>query len=155
MESETIYGIFSGCYSDWSGHGYFNTLDEAEKYCAIKNSGSKDSWDKYYVINLEQIMADVSRVKLKCYHEVVFDFDSGMRQEPKRYEYYTGNEERSSKITYNTFRNSNGWISFQFNCESREKAEKIAQDRYSEFLVYYSENGTYEKAAKLIGANRM
>ena len=28
-----VYGVFSGCYSDWYIVGYFNNHQDAEKYC--------------------------------------------------------------------------------------------------------------------------
>ena len=39
--------------------------------------------------------------------------------------------------------------------DTREKAEKIAQDKYAEFLNYYMETGDYNEAAKLIGAKHI
>jgi hypothetical protein len=147
---DKVFGIFSGEYSDWQVHGYLNTEDEAEKYCALKNKGL--DFDKYYYYKeLPLIKADVSNVKINYYHCVVFDFEYGMRNDPDGYEYYTG-EPKKPQTIYNLFRDNQGWISFQFNCETREKAEKIAQDKYAEFLNYYHETGSYKKAAELIGA---
>ena len=144
-----VYGVFSGCYSDWNVHGYFKTRDEAEKYCAIQNR--KNIYDKYYVKNLPEITADVSDISLRYYHEVVFDFKRGMRNEPDRYEYYIG-ERKPSKTVYNVFPSGDGWIAFSFDCDKRDRAEKIAQDKYYIFMNYYKETGSYEIAAQTIGA---
>jgi hypothetical protein len=152
MENK-VYGIFSGAYSDWSVHGFFESEDEAMVYCAIKNQGL-DEYDKYYIMPLSKINAKIPDIKLNYFHTVVFDFNNGMRSEEDRYDYYIG-EDKPSFTKYNVFKNNDGWISFSFNGKSREKAEKIAQDKYTEFLQYYSELESYDEAAKLIGAKHV
>lgn len=143
---EEIYGIFSGCYSDWDVHGFLEDKEEAMKYCAIQNE-RRSEYDSYYVVKIDKLNVKMADVKLKYYHEVVFDFGKGMRKEPDRFEYYIG-EDRQPKITYSSM-----WICFNFNCETREKAEKIAQDKYAQLLHYYSENNSYTESAKLLGGN--
>jgi hypothetical protein len=150
---KTIYGIFSGAYSDWQIHGYMTNRDEAEKYCALKNSKNNYGWNQYYVVDINHIYTDVKDIKLKYYHTVTFDFDIGMRNEPYRYNYYVG-EDRKPYAKYNTFKDGSGWVSFSFNCEDREKAEKIAQDKYFQFLAYKSEFGI-EKAAELMNIKKV
>lgn len=157
--NKMIYGIFSGAYSDWNVYGYMTDKDEAEKYCALKNKQNDDEWDRYYVIEINHIHANVKNVKLKYYHTVVFDFnddmrfDDNMRSEPDRYEYYIG-ENREPFTRYNIFKNGEGWVSFSFNCDTREKAEKIAQDKYFQFQAYKSEFGI-EKATELMNIKRI
>ena len=152
--NKMIYGIFSGAYSDWNIHGYMNDRDEAEKYCALKNKqNNNDSWGRYYIIEINHINANVKDVKLKYYHTVVFDFGDGMRDEPDRYEYYIG-EKREPSARYNTFKNGCGWVAFHFDCDTREKSEKIAQDKYYQFLAYKSEFGI-EKAAELMNIKKI
>lgn len=152
--NKPIYCIFSGAYSDWFVHGYMINKDDAEKYCAIKNKELRyNKYDSYYVIEINPIFADVKDVKLKYYHEVVFDFDRGMRDEPDRYEYYIG-ENKTPLIKYNILGCGGGWISFSFNCNDRKRAEKIAQDKYYQFLSYASQFGL-EKAVELIGAKKI
>lgn len=141
-----VYGIFSGCYSDWEVHGFLEDKEEAMKYCAIQNE--RNEYDSYYTLEIDKLNVKISDVKLKYYHEVVFDFGIGMRKEPDRFEYYIG-EDKQSQIKYSSI-----WITFKFNCETREKAEKIAQDKYSQLLQYYSENNSYTESAKLLGAVR-
>ena len=153
--NKTIYGIFSGAYSDWNIHGYMTDRDEAEKYCAFMNkkyNNNNNDWDSYYIMDINHIRANVKDVKLKYFHTVVFDFDTGMRNEPDRYKYYIG-EDKEPFNKYNTFRGGGGWVSFYFNCDSREKAEKIAQDKYYQFLAYKSELGI-EKAAELMNMKK-
>lgn len=152
---DEVYGVFSGYFSNWNIHGYFNTLEEAEKYCALRNKNLEYYYDNYYVVKIPKIEADVSNIKLKYYHEIIFDFDTGMRNEPNRYSYYIGEKNKPLTIQYNVFANKKGWILFKLTCETRQKAEKIAQDKYAEFLTYYNETGSYHKAAKLIGAEKI
>lgn len=156
-----VYGVFSGQYSDWSVHGYFDTRDEAEKYCAKMNlhedkddDNSYSYYDNYYVVNINKLNADLKDIKLRYYHEVVFDFKTGMRNEPERYEYYIG-EKKPQKSQYNLFRNNDGWVSFAFDCENRKKAEKIAQDKYAMFINAYNEFGSYKLAAESFGINKL
>ena len=156
MKDKIIYGIFSGAYSDWQVHGYMTNREDAEKYCALKNSNHDDDdyfYNDYYIVNINHMYTDIEDVELKYYHEVIFDFDEGMRDEPNRYDYYIG-EKREPSAKYNTFKNGSGWVSFDFNCETRKKAEKIAQDKYYQFLAYKSEFGI-KKAAELIGASKI
>lgn len=153
--NETIFGIFSGAYSDWQIHGYMTDRDEAEKYCALKNKEYNDKWDAYYVMDINYMNTNIKYVdvKLKYYHEVVFDFNKGMRNEPDRYEYYIG-ENREPTNKCNIFRNGDGWICFCLNADSREKAEKIAQDKYYQFLAYKSDFGI-DKTIELLGINML
>jgi hypothetical protein len=68
------------------------------------------------------------------------------------YDYYLG-EDKKPFTKYN--HRGWGWISFHFNAESKEKAEKIAQDEYAQLLYYYSENSNFEESAKLLGATHI
>ena len=149
---EKVYGIFSGQYSDWSIHGYFTDENKAEKYCAKMNIEDEDKgyWNDYYYIveiaNMEEnIIMDYDNIKLLYEHEVVFDFDKGIRNEPDRYNYYTGKLKENSIIyRYNT------WVAFTINTNSidRNIVEKITQDLYAQFNYYKQELGSNEKAIK-------
>ena len=44
-----VYGVFSGCYSDWYIVGYFNNREDADKYCCICGNGD------YYVEPLKDL----------------------------------------------------------------------------------------------------
>jgi hypothetical protein len=124
-----------------------------------KESSDCYSYGNYYVRDIPELIADekISKIKVNYYHTVVFDFGGdykGMRNEPDRYEYYQG-EDKIPEVKYNTFNNKSGWIAFSFNCPTREKAEKIAQDKYYIFLQKYNETGSYHLAAKFIGATKI
>ena len=158
--NKTIYGIFSGCYSDWNIHGYFESREEAERYCALKNRADKreDYWDsEYYIIDASHINENIEDVSLNYYHEVVFDFrgnEGEIRKEPNRYEYYIG-EDKKPNIRWNTLREERGWISFSFNCDTREKAEKIAQDKFAQILYEKQEIGSWRKTFELMELERI
>lgn len=146
-----VYGVFGGEYSDWWVEGYFENRNDAEKYCAMKGGDR-------YVRELPKINADVSKVELKHYHEVVFDFGGKngnlMRNEPTRYEYFAGKDKRTT-IKHNIFLDNSGWIAISTMAKTRKQAEKIAQDVFTKFLAYYAETDSYEKAAQLIGSKRI
>lgn len=150
-----IYGIFSGEYSDWNVHGFFEDKIKAEKYCAYQNCD-------YYVLELGNIESGLTmnfdNVKLLYEHEIVFDFkfalqDIEMRKEPERYRYYTG-KLRPNFIDYNK---QYGWISFHINTDSsgRNKAEKIAQDLYFQFKYYYAEDNDFDNAIKRVKESKL
>lgn len=44
-----VYGVFSGEYSDWEVHGYFEKEEDAIAYCDMMNNGG---YQEYYVLNL-------------------------------------------------------------------------------------------------------
>jgi hypothetical protein len=44
-----VYGVFSGEYSDWEAHGYFEKEEDAIAYCDMKNGGD---YREYYVLKL-------------------------------------------------------------------------------------------------------
>ena len=44
-----VYGIFSGEYSDWTCHGYFETQKDAAAYC--KEMNNKQEYDEYEKIS--------------------------------------------------------------------------------------------------------
>lgn len=146
---DSIYLVNSGCYSGIETHGYFTTIDEAEKYCAYRNSKmqSEDSyydeqWDSYWVSKVDKIVADVSSVDLKRYHEVLFNIDRlgstipsvTMRDEPDRYSIYIG-ETKSPSVEYQGYK----WIAFHITNDDRSVAEKIAQDMMAKVMEKYCE----------------
>jgi len=142
---EKVYVIFSGQYSDWNVHGFFNNKDEAMKYCAFKNKSKEDSWDEYYVKEIDQIFADVKNIKLCYYHEIVFDYKNKnfvMRDEPDRFDYYIG-ESKPIHLLQNMRYN---WIAIKVNANDRNHAEKIAQDIVGQLLYSSVELGSMDKA---------
>jgi hypothetical protein len=132
-EKKSVFAIFSGEYSDWEVHGFFTNLEDAEKYCVVKNENI--SYGEFYVEEISNIIADVSDVKVIRVHEVVFDITRNgmvMRNEPDRYKI------KSAKSTLPQISVDRGgiWIAVRgIVAETRESAEKIAQDKLAEFLA--------------------
>ena len=56
-----VYGIFSGAYSDWDVHGYFDTLEDAEKYAREKGSD-------YYVLPLLNLAEGADQDVRRAFH---------------------------------------------------------------------------------------
>ena len=130
-----IYGVFSGCYSDWRIIGYFENKDDAEKYVVSHNTVA-DEYDEYYILEVNnlKLTEEQKNVKVKQYHTVVFDYENGkfvMRNEPDRYSLCLNDKERMIKIGHIC-----KWVSFYLMSEDREKAEKICQDLISQIHYY-------------------
>ena len=131
-----VYGVFSGCYSDWYIVGYFNNREDADKYCCICGNGD------YYVEPLKDLNneKDLSQIKLKYEHEVLFDYKDNkwiMRKEPDRYKCYVDNTLHCNSICESNLRWCR-WIKFNINIDhdDRKLAEKIAQDYLTELRSY-------------------
>ena len=163
INTKMVYGVFSGQYSDWHVHGYFEDKVAAQKYCAKKNlhkenydDDEEESWyshHTYYVKDIPNLINnnyDTSDVKLRYYHTVMFDIGKGMRKDPDGYSFYTGTQ-KEPYAEYNSFTKETGWVRFCFDCENRDKAEKIAQDKYAMFMNLYHESGSYNLAAESMG----
>ena len=134
-----IYAVFGGYYSDWYVVGYFDSREEAEKYCV--KYGEKE---EYYVKEVQNLSNkfDLSKVNLFYMHEVLFDFKENkwvMRNEPNRYTYYGNKQLLCNYIVDSRGYNVQPWIKFTINLSenNRKKAEKIAQDYLCE-LIYNS-----------------
>lgn len=153
---DKVYGIFSGAYSDWSVHGFLEDEEKARKYCAVQNERlGEDSYDSYYIVEIDKMDVEIKDVKLKYYYTVTFRFDSSPTKytmDESYYDYYIGEDKKS----YTKYNNRGwGWISFHFNADTKEKAEKIAQDKYAQLLYHYSENNDFDESAKLMGATHI
>ena len=70
-----IYGVFSGCYSDWRIIGYFENKDDAEKY-VVSHNNITDEYDEYYILTINnlKLTEEQKNIKVKQYHTVVFDY---------------------------------------------------------------------------------
>ena len=133
-----IYGVFSGCYSDWRIIGYFENKDDAEKY-VVSHNNITDEYDEYYILTINnlKLTEEQKNIKVKQYHTVVFDYKNGkfvMRNEPNRYDICLNDKERIIRISY-----CYGWISFDLMSEDRGKAEKICQDLISQIHYHHPE----------------
>lgn len=143
-----IYGVFDGEYSDWGIRGFFNTRDEAEKYCCLHT-------DCYIEVMSDlSNKEDLSDIKVFYEHEIGFELERGgvkphlpagwndytsfiktirMRNEPNRYNFYSAEQLRDNHIEFNF--NNCGWIYFHINttkADDRKRCEKIAQDYLAE-----------------------
>lgn len=58
-----VYGVFSGQYSDWEVHGYFEKEEDATAYCDMKNNGG---YQEYYVLKLPNLKDSDPEV-YRCY----------------------------------------------------------------------------------------
>lgn len=128
-----VYGVFGGCYSDWYVVGYFDNREDADKYCCATNAD-------YYVEPLKDLRneKDLSNIKLKYMHEILFDNQNNkwiMREEPDRYTCYI-NDELQCNAIYKPYNIS--WVKFVINIDhdDRKLAEKIAQDYLAELRSY-------------------
>lgn len=144
-----VYGIFSGCYSDWDIVGYFNDRVDADKYCAAYCDTD------CYVREIKDLTddKDLSKISLKYQHEVVFDFKSSigewvLRDEPERYKCYVSDDLMPNSVKYLGYQ----WVSFCVNIveDNRKLAEKIAQDYLYQLLSYGDSKNVYEKNVKLM-----
>ena len=141
--AKTIYGIFTGAYSDWVCIGYCTDREEAEKRVAKRNKELKQSakyyYDDEYIMPIKCLDGeiDISCVDLFYIHNVLFLREKGswkMTNEPNDYrvEYYN-NQKNFHSINANTFPNGTcNWImvtvGIHRNGYDRKLAEKIAQD---------------------------
>lgn len=139
-----VYGVFSGCYSDWAVHGYFNSKEDADKYCYVCNKNGE--YDNYYVKPLENLEneIDLSSISLKYEYCIVFtkrnSMKNGIKSVPQYssceldYQCYTGDEFRYNKIEYydpNTTR-----ICVNIDSDDYNLAQKIAQDYFAQLRSY-------------------
>lgn len=156
---DKIYGVFDGEYSDWGIRGFFNTRDEAEKYCCLHT----DCYIK--VMSDLSNKEDLSDIKVFYEQEIGFELEKGnlklhdidgmtsgdcisftktirMRNEPDRYNFYSAEQLRDNHIEFNF---NYGWIYFHINttrADDRKRCEKIAQDYLAEL---YGDKGIITK----------
>jgi len=149
-----IYGIFTGEYSDYRIMGYMEDRKSAEKYCALKNLNIYGDYCVEEIGDIE-ISAETDNVKLKYYHEVVFDFQDGdfkiykMRKEPTRYHFFTGEDKPTEFKVQTSYTNLSA---IHLMSTSRKKAEKTAQDMMAKLAYAYAELGDIEAAMAQVGA---
>lgn len=145
-----IYAIFSGEYSDWAVHGFFETEEEANNYCLIKNQNDKYYSDNYYVEEIDKIDVNVKNIEQRPYYICKFRFNNNIQNysfKIKKDFYY--DESKEFIDTYGNF--FSYWIEFSINTDSEEKAKKIAYDKYAKLLALYFENNNFELSAETLG----
>ena len=153
----TIYSVYRSADSIKEVIGYFPDESEAIRYCNSQNSHGV-FW-KYEMVALRDISGcisygqkDNSSVETRDYYTIKFDFSGGMF-DPKSYTYK--GPLRADSYQYRIIERNgicDGVISFSFSCISRDKAIKIALDKFSEFMRAYHITSSYADAAKIIGA---
>lgn len=126
---DKVYCIFTGCYSDWDVVGFFTNLEEAENYCALKNSTIANDFAKYYVVEIDRINADLSKVDSRKYFNIIFGQKNGV------FELYSIEMEKyigTKKETKIRHRPSKG---FAVSCDAEDKQQaiKIATDYLNEY----------------------
>ena len=123
-----IYVVTCGEYSDWWIKGYFETREEAEKYCL------KDTDSHIEGVELLSLTENQKKITYLKHHEVVFDKKDNkwiMRVEPDRYKVYEGKRQATNyRIWLDT-----SIFYVEVTAETREKAEKIAQDCLYKYLA--------------------
>jgi len=147
-----MYVVFGGEYSDWYMVGYFDNLEEAQKYCSCDKNKAKE----YYIEHSEKlsISNELKMKKLYRLQDITFDYKEDgtfkMRTKNPWYDYsikeYTKKDEKQIYQNYNSIK----WINYKIACDNRVKAEKIAQDRMTK-LMYEMTQTDLESAAELLG----
>ncbi len=151
-----IYGIFSGTYSDRHIVGYFDNLEEAEKYCAFK--GGKEC--EYEIEEVKDLHNDVDLSKVEvmyCYNvcftytEIQGDEKGKLERIDSDYDVYTSKELKYNHVDYNCYKtyympHANSFVKeiktysvgFEINLKQKNQqlAEKIATDYFYELLGY-------------------
>lgn len=144
--NKTIYAVMETDYSYWDIKGYFTNEKEAEKYCLAHSEES---------LYIERIPCfdgkepQNNKIQTLYEHEIVFDInplyrqrklyrlgDFKLREEPYRFNIYTGSELKEDRIEDYSLEKV-GWIKFTINQRecNRKLAEKIAQDRLAQYLA--------------------
>lgn len=135
MTDNKVYIITSGCYSDYSVHGYCTTEVNAKKYCALKNSGEHGRWDQFEYEEIECLDDTATEVD-RLYYQFVFRF---ARHEYKNIWTCVSHEEPMEVVVKTTtckWRKNkvagalNGYAEVTVSTETDDakKAQKIAQD---------------------------
>lgn len=152
---QKVYAIFGGCYSDWSVEGFFLDKERAEKYCALKNKGC-DEYDKKYIIELNEINADVSDINIKWYYDVTFRLDKEWVLSKDVYDFsrkgYIG---KTKSVTFEHYQlaNNRNWFNVCFTAKDDTHAEKIAYDYLAQYKSLVETDG-YKGAEKLMKISR-
>ena len=152
-----VYAIFG-----WDGieaycMGYITNREEAEKYC-IKYKEDHNG-DKCWIEEIKDLSNkyDLSNINIVYKHTIVFDFYNKdkkwvMRNEPNRYQYYSGTTLRGNNVEYFiNHKSMYSWIKFDIILleNNRQKAEKIAKDFLDE-LIYESHSSDNSILPKVI-----
>ena len=123
-----VYGIFSGVYSDWECHGYFETEAEANEYCNEHNG--ENSWDNYYVKPMLNLAEGADPTIKRAYVYYIKGIDAGTYKRSKDDDDFSGHA-RSRVSCYGT--GEPCWVVVYVTPENEHKVPKIAQDLLAEW----------------------
>lgn len=124
--SKQIYLVTYGEYSDYGVQGYFETRDDALKYCAIKNS--TDRYEDYRVEECDHLSFEVDD-SVQFHKEYVFGIGiNGKLNNSFSYDSYVGEK----KAPYFDFED-NRYL--HITETDYDRARKIAQDVVAEELA--------------------
>lgn len=149
-----IYGVFSGCYSDWDVKCYFESEEEAEQYCYYHNQ-TGDEWDRHYVMVIPFGNQDFPKTKLYKHYRVFINLNYGNLATKKVYTYDASwyEEIKSKALKYDIWARNKiiKLIVDNVRAQDDEVAKKIAQDIVAEFKSLVLVEGlTLDEAVKCI-----
>lgn len=154
---EDVYLVIGGCYSDWYIVGYFETEEEAEKYCICENKKDNNCEELYTEkVKMLKINGKINKIKLRKFQEITFVLenkngiiDGKMRKNEDDYVVFEGEKRKSEICTFNIER----YITFKVDNIDRGKAEKISQDYFYQYLNFYNEFGNLREAYNFMKKN--
>lgn len=120
-----VYGIFSGQYSDWQCHGYFETQEEADAYC--KEMKTKQEYDEYYVKVLYNLADGKDKGCKKAYYY------SNITKEWGRDEYSDDYLLKGSEPCLWRMKKGEELVIVFVKDEDAHKVPKIAQDAIAKY----------------------
>lgn len=121
-----VYGVFSGEYSDWEVHGYFDKEEDAIAYCVMKNGGG---YREYYVLKLLNLKDGDPEV-YRCYSynqqtNYVDQLDWGE---------YLSTEKHETEVAKSGFRDRYfAYVWLKPRDFTEEKVRKIGQDAIAKY----------------------
>lgn len=111
---------------DYESHGYFNTEEEAKRYCKWKNE--LNGFDPYRYVNLN----DLSKKKEYSYFELWVDHEFQFQRSLKVY------DEKSVKETCKFYHDPDGFfrIEFTVNADFEEEAVQKAKHLLQKIMSF-------------------
>lgn len=118
-----VYGVFSGFYSDWEVHGYFEKKADAEAYCNKMKNKNRSAYYVKPMLNMADGDPDVYRLYgYNEYWDTVYDEEGE----------FSTNKKRTRVVNYRTgVRCVEVWLK---PCDyNRDKVRKIALDALAKY----------------------
>lgn len=149
-----IYGVFSGCYSDWNVECYFESEEEAQQYCYYHNQ-TGDRYDKCYVIAIPFGNQEFPKTKLHKHWRAYIDLEKDSLKTRSVF-VHEDDIEYCDEIKQLNLRNRSlgknpSLVALNIHAQDVEVAKKIAQDIVAEFKSLVLVEGlTLDEAVKCI-----